>query len=82
MGQIVEETKRRGMRPKTYLGTLSALAATSALLYWEQIALLFVISTLALCILLLIVAFSDLEGRDSELSQSDEPLPQSGLRTT
>ncbi|HEU4595722.1 MAG TPA: hypothetical protein VFS10_11330 [Pyrinomonadaceae bacterium] len=49
---------------------MSAVAFVSALLYWEQTALLYVLSTLAMCGLLLVVAFSDLEGRDQELSES------------
>lgn len=48
----------------------SAVAFVSALLYWEQTALLYVLSTLAMCGLLLVVAFSDLEGRDKELTES------------
>jgi hypothetical protein len=69
MGRIVETTKRRSWRRSTYIWMLSALAAVSALLYWEQTALLYVLSTLAMCILLIVVAFSDLEGRDSELNK-------------
>jgi hypothetical protein len=49
---------------------LSAVAFVSALLYWEQTAILYVLSTLAMCGLLLVVAFSDLEGRDKELRES------------
>lgn len=67
MGQIVETKKRR-----RYIWMLSALAAVSALLYWEQTALLYVISTLLLAGLLLVVAFADLEGKDRELNQSAE----------
>lgn len=48
----------------------SAVAFVSALLYWEQTALLYVFSTLAMCGLLLVVAFSDLEGRDKELTEA------------
>ena len=38
-----------------------------ALLYWEHAGLLFVLSTLATCGLLLVVAFSNLEARDKEM---------------
>jgi hypothetical protein len=54
---------------------LSLLAVVCALLYWELTALLFVISTLAMCILLLVVAFADLEGRNSELHKQLEKDP-------
>ncbi len=65
MGQV-EMRKRRSRRP-TYIWTLSGLASVSALIYWEQPALLFVLSTFAICVLLILVAFADLEGRDKEL---------------
>jgi hypothetical protein len=54
---------------RKYIWMLTALAAVSALLYWEQTALLYVISSLLVTGLLLVVAFSDLEGRDRELNQ-------------
>jgi peptidoglycan/LPS O-acetylase OafA/YrhL len=38
-----------------------------ALLYWEQTALLYVLSTLAMCGLMLVVAFSNLEAKDKEI---------------
>lgn len=57
-------------RRSSLIWVLSAVAFVSALLYWEQTALLYVLSTLAMCGLLLVVAFSDLEGRDKELSES------------
>ena len=44
-------------------------AIAISLLYWEQAAALYVLSTLALCALLLVVAFSNLEARDNELHQ-------------
>ena len=53
---------RKGRRG-SLIRVLSAVAFVSALLYWEQTELLYVLSTLAVCGLLLVVAFSDLEGR-------------------
>ncbi len=44
-----------------------ATATVCALLYWEQTALLYGLSTLAMCGLLLVVAFSKLEARNEEL---------------
>jgi len=46
---------------------LFAAAAASALLFAEQIAVLYVLSTLAMCGLLIVVAFSNLEARDAEM---------------
>lgn len=85
MGQMVETTKRRRRLGNKYVWMLSVLAVVSALLYWEQTALLYVLSTLAMCILLLIVAVSDLEGRDRELNQPAEApdaiRPESNVTT-
>ena len=45
-------------------------AIVIALLYWEQAAVLYVLSTLTICALLLVVMFSNLETRDKELQQA------------
>ena len=45
-------------------------AIVISLLYWEQAAVLYVLATLAVCALLLVVAFSNLEARDNELHQA------------
>ena len=46
---------------------LFAAAAVSALVFGEQVALLYVLSTLAMCGLLIVVAFSNLEAKDAEM---------------
>ncbi len=46
---------------------LLAAAAVSALLFEEQVAVLFVLSTLTICGLMIVVAFSNLEARDAEM---------------
>jgi hypothetical protein len=46
---------------------LFAAAAVSALVFGEQVALLYVLSTLAMCGLLLVVAFSNLETGEVKL---------------
>ena len=46
---------------------LFAAAAVCALLFEEQVAALYVLSTLAICGLLMVVAFSNLEARDAEM---------------
>jgi hypothetical protein len=46
---------------------LFAAAAVSALLFGEQVAVLYVLSTLAICVLLSVVAFSNLEAKDAEM---------------
>jgi len=71
MGQVVEKTKRQRLRRRTYVWMLSGLALVSALLYWEQIAVLYLVSTIVLTALLLAVAFSDLGRDDRESTDSD-----------
>jgi len=46
---------------------LFAALAVCALLFDEQVAVLYVLSTLAICGLLMVVAFSNLEARDAEM---------------
>ena len=46
---------------------LFAAAAVSALLFAEQIALLYVLATFAMVGLLIVVAFSNLEARDAKM---------------
>ena len=46
---------------------LFAAAAVCALLFTEQVAVLYVLSTLAICGLMIVVAFSNLEARDAEM---------------
>jgi len=46
---------------------LFAAAAVCALLFEEQAAVLYVLSTLATCGLLIVVAISNLEARDAEM---------------
>jgi hypothetical protein len=56
---------RRRYRKFAWIFGTSAIVI--ALLYWEQAAVLYVLSTLAICALLVVVMFSNLEGRDNEL---------------
>jgi predicted Zn-dependent protease len=58
---------RSARRHRKLLWIFGATFTISALLYWEQAGLLFVLSTLAVCALLLVVAFSNLEARDKEI---------------
>ncbi len=46
---------------------LFAAAAVAALLFDEQVAVLYVLATLAMCGLMIVVAFSNLEARDAEM---------------
>jgi hypothetical protein len=56
---------QRGRRRKLFW--LFAAAAVCALLFEEQAAVLYVVSTLATCGLLIVVAISNLEARDAEM---------------
>lgn len=53
-------------RYRKFAWIFGSTAMVIALLYWEQVAVLYVVSTLAMCMLLLVVAFSNLEARDKE----------------
>lgn len=72
MSKTVETRKRRKWRGRTKLFALGALALISALIYWEQVALLYVASTVLMCLVLLAAAFADLEGKDRKLAQATE----------
>ena len=54
-------------RRRRKLFWLFAAAAVCALLFEEQVAVLYVLSTLAICGLMMVVAFSNLEARDAEM---------------
>ena len=56
--------QRRNVRK---LFWLFAAAGVAALLFADQAAVLYVLSTLAICGLMLVVAFSNLEARDAEM---------------
>ena len=56
--------KRRRRRK---LFWLFVAAAVSALLFEEQVAVLYVVSTLAISGLMIVVAFSNLEARDAQM---------------
>lgn len=75
--QVEEAEVRRNNRSRSsrrryrkFAWIFGSSAIVIALLYWEQAAVLYVLSTLAMCVVLLVVAFSNLEGRDSELHQA------------
>ena len=59
--------KRRRRRT---LFWLFAAAAVCVLLFEEQAAVLYVLSTLATCALLIVVALSNLEARDAEMQKA------------
>jgi hypothetical protein len=66
--------QRRNVRK---LFWLFAAAGAGALLFAEQAAVLYVLSTLAICGLMIVVAFSNLEARDAKMQfasirESDE----------
>jgi peptidoglycan/LPS O-acetylase OafA/YrhL len=58
---------RSARRHRKLLWIFGGIFSIGALLYWEQSGLLFVLSTLAICGLLLVVAFSNLEAKDKEI---------------
>ena len=79
MPRTVETGKRRKWRGRTKLYALSALALVSALIYWEQVALLYVASTIFICVVLTVVALADLERKDNQFAQTEEAPEPSEL---
>ena len=71
MSKTVERRRRRQWRGRTKLFALSALLLVSALIYWEQVALLYVASTVLISVVLLAAGLADLEGKDRNLSAGD-----------
>ena len=63
-------SKLRKRRYRKFAWIFGSSAIVIALLYWEQAAVLYVLSTLAMCALLLAVMFSNLEARDKEIHQA------------
>ena len=63
---------RSGPNRRKFLWIFSGLVTVCALLYWEQAAVLYVLSTLAVCGLMLVVALSNLEAKDKALHQSSD----------
>jgi hypothetical protein len=76
MSQTGKTKTKRRWRKRTWVWILSATLAGGALLYWDQVAWLYVLSTLAVTILLLRVAFADLQEDDGKLrdTEADEPI--------
>ena len=60
---------------------LFAAAAVCALLFEEQTAVLYVLSTLAICGLMIVVAFSNLEARDAEMQAATIRDADNNIRT-
>lgn len=68
VGSMRRENKIKIQRRRVRkLFWLFAAAAVCALLFEEQAAVLYVVSTLATCGLLIVVAISNLEARDAEM---------------
>ena len=57
-------------RYRKFAWIFGSSAIVIVLLYWEQAAVLYVLSTLAICALLLVVMFSNLESRDKEMHRA------------
>lgn len=64
---MMEKQSKYSRRTVALFGLIVVGIVIGSLIYWEQIALLYVLATLALVVLLLIVGFADLEkvGREN-----------------
>ena len=63
--------KRFGRRSTALFYVLAVSVVIGVLIYLEQIALLYVLATLSLVVLLLIVAFADLENVDRDVLEGN-----------
>lgn len=73
---LARRNKTGGTRRRIFTWAGGVAVFVSVMLYREQTELIYVLSTLAITGLLLVVAFSDLEGRDRELSRElEEDVP-------
>lgn len=61
---------RRSRRRPVWL--LFVAVVVFVLLYWELSGLLYVVSTLAICVLFIVVAFADLKKEHNEIDQGGE----------
>ncbi len=61
------DKRKMQRRNRRKLFWLFVAAAVCALLFQEQVAVLYVLSTLAICGLMIVVGFSNLEARDAEM---------------
>ena len=67
-----DETTAPMKRSRTRLAwLLGATAVVVVLLYWELPGLLYVLSTLTMCALFIVVAFSNLENGNSEMGGNE-----------
>ena len=75
MKQPTQKARRR-WRKTTWLWIFGGFGIIGGLLYWDQIALLYVVSTAALTILMIIVAFSNLQGdvSSSNFGENEESI--------
>ena len=72
---------RRRRRMMTFLWSLGLAVLVIALIYLEKTAILYILCTLGVCVLLLIVAFSDLahgEHANPQLAQADDAAGVAG----
>ncbi len=70
---MAQTQRKYGRRTLALLWFLGAAVVIGVLLFFEQIQLLYLVSTFALIILLLIVAFADLENVGREPAEGGRP---------
>ncbi|MFN2455886.1 MAG: hypothetical protein ABR577_16880 [Pyrinomonadaceae bacterium] len=66
---------RRKRRWTSFAWIAACAAVIIALLVWEQVALLYVLGTLAVTVLLIVVALADLDGTRSPAAAEVAPYP-------
>ncbi len=79
MSQRTKSNQPKRRRGITFLWIVGLALLVALLIYFEQTALLYVVSTLGVTVLLVIVAVTDLGDREASSAELDQPAP-AGLK--
>jgi hypothetical protein len=79
MSQRIIRAKQRKRRLFTYLWISALAVSVFLLIYFEQIALLYILATLGVTVLLIIVALADL-GRGDFSAETAPLIPEPSIR--
>ncbi len=79
MSQRIIRAKQRKRRGFTYLWIFALAVSVFLLIYFEQIALLYILATFGVTVLLIVVALADL-GRGELSTETAAQIPEPSIR--
>jgi hypothetical protein len=79
MSQRINKARQRKRRSFTYLWIFGLAVLIFLLIYFEQIALLYILATFGVTVLLVIVALADL-GRGELSAETSPQIPEPSIR--